>query len=140
MSGRMGAPVFRFARPNAFVQATSPLVMQDTTEPGTRYFARSAGMRSSRTCANGSSGPVAAGRGTPEANIKTSVGPKVLGAAIAMSVAARILRMQTEVGFIASPVNRKSNVGNVSTDIGETQDLAAAMPEKVKELQSKWDV
>ena len=48
--------------------------------------------------------------------------------------------MQTEVRLIASPVNRKSHVGKVSTDIGETQDLAAAMPEKVKELQSKWDV
>jgi arylsulfatase A-like enzyme len=28
---------------------------------------------------------------------------------------------------------------NVTTDIGETKDLVAAMPEKVKELQSKWD-
>lgn len=28
---------------------------------------------------------------------------------------------------------------NLATDIGETKDLAAAQPEKVKELQSKWD-
>jgi len=28
---------------------------------------------------------------------------------------------------------------NVTTDLGETKDFAAAMPEKVKELQSKWD-
>lgn len=28
---------------------------------------------------------------------------------------------------------------NVATDAGETKDLAATMPEKVKELQSKWD-
>lgn len=29
---------------------------------------------------------------------------------------------------------------NLTTDIGETKDLAAAMPEKVKELQAKWDI
>ena len=29
---------------------------------------------------------------------------------------------------------------NLATDIGETNDLAAAMPEKLKELQAKWDV
>src|SRR5881394_3055179 len=45
--GCMGAPVFGVARPNAFVHATSPLVMQDTTAPGTRYFARRPGIRSS---------------------------------------------------------------------------------------------
>ena len=28
---------------------------------------------------------------------------------------------------------------NLANDIGETKDLAAAMPDKVKELQSKWD-
>jgi len=28
---------------------------------------------------------------------------------------------------------------DLARDIGETQDLAAAMPDKVKELQSKWD-
>lgn len=28
---------------------------------------------------------------------------------------------------------------NVTLDIGETKDLAAALPEKVKELQSQWD-
>lgn len=28
---------------------------------------------------------------------------------------------------------------NLSTDIGETKDLAAEMPDKVKELQAKWD-
>ena len=28
---------------------------------------------------------------------------------------------------------------NVTTDIGETKDLAATMPEKVRELQAKWD-
>jgi arylsulfatase A-like enzyme len=28
---------------------------------------------------------------------------------------------------------------NVTSDIGEANDLAAAMPEKVKELQAKWD-
>jgi arylsulfatase A-like enzyme len=28
---------------------------------------------------------------------------------------------------------------NLRDDIGETQDLAAAMPDKVKELQSRWD-
>jgi arylsulfatase A-like enzyme len=28
---------------------------------------------------------------------------------------------------------------NLAADIGETQDLAAAMPDKVKELQSRWD-
>jgi arylsulfatase A-like enzyme len=28
---------------------------------------------------------------------------------------------------------------NLAADIGETNDLAATMPEKVKELQSKWD-
>jgi arylsulfatase A-like enzyme len=28
---------------------------------------------------------------------------------------------------------------NLTADIGETQDLAAAMPDKVKELQSRWD-
>lgn len=29
---------------------------------------------------------------------------------------------------------------NLANDIGETKDLAAVMPDKVKELQSKWDV
>ena len=28
---------------------------------------------------------------------------------------------------------------NLASDVGETNDLAAAMPEKVKELQAKWD-
>jgi arylsulfatase A-like enzyme len=28
---------------------------------------------------------------------------------------------------------------NLAADIGETKDLAAAQPDKVKELQSKWD-
>ncbi|MEK7995853.1 MAG: sulfatase, partial [Planctomycetota bacterium] len=28
---------------------------------------------------------------------------------------------------------------NLAADIGETKDLAPAMPEKVKELQSRWD-
>jgi len=28
---------------------------------------------------------------------------------------------------------------NLADDVGETKDLAAAMPERVKELQSKWD-
>ena len=28
---------------------------------------------------------------------------------------------------------------NLATDIGETKDLAATMPDKVKELQAKWD-
>jgi hypothetical protein len=28
---------------------------------------------------------------------------------------------------------------NLAADIGETRDLAAAMPEKVRELQAKWD-
>ena len=28
---------------------------------------------------------------------------------------------------------------NLATDIGETRDLAAAMPDKVRELQAKWD-
>jgi len=28
---------------------------------------------------------------------------------------------------------------NLAADIGETQDLAATMPEKVKELQARWD-
>ncbi len=28
---------------------------------------------------------------------------------------------------------------NLAADVGETQDLAAAMPDKVKELQSRWD-
>lgn len=29
---------------------------------------------------------------------------------------------------------------NVAADLGETKDLAAAMPEKVQELQARWDV
>lgn len=29
---------------------------------------------------------------------------------------------------------------NVVADLGETKDLAAAMPEKVQELQAKWDM
>jgi hypothetical protein len=29
---------------------------------------------------------------------------------------------------------------NLASDLGETKDLAAAMPDKVKELQAKWDV
>jgi hypothetical protein len=28
---------------------------------------------------------------------------------------------------------------NLTKDIGEANDLAAAMPDKVKELQAKWD-
>jgi hypothetical protein len=28
---------------------------------------------------------------------------------------------------------------NLREDLGETQDLAAAMPDKVKELRSRWD-
>jgi arylsulfatase A-like enzyme len=28
---------------------------------------------------------------------------------------------------------------DLANDIGESKDLAAAMPDKVKELQSKWD-
>ena len=46
---------------------------------------------------------------------------------------------ETLTGVRNQPVTA-AKLYNVSTDIGETQDLAAAMPEKVKELQSKWDV
>jgi hypothetical protein len=28
---------------------------------------------------------------------------------------------------------------NLADDIGETKDLAAALPDKVQELQAKWD-
>src|SRR6266511_6367207 len=96
MAGCMGAPVFRFARPNAFVQATSPLVIEDTTAPGTRYFARRSGMRSSSARAKGSSGPAAVWNETPRPSMKIHEKPTVLAAGIVVSVAARVRGMQTE--------------------------------------------
>ena len=45
----------------------------------------------------------------------------------------------TLTGVRNQPVS-PAKLYNLATDIGETNDLAAARPEKVKELQSKWDV
>ena len=44
----------------------------------------------------------------------------------------------TQSGVRNQPVSA-AKLYNVTTDPGEVKDLAAAMPEKVKELQSKWD-
>lgn len=44
----------------------------------------------------------------------------------------------TQTGERNQPVTA-AQLYNVATDLGETNDLAAAMPEKVKELQSRWD-
>ena len=86
MSGRMGAPVFRFALPNAFVQATSPFLMQDTTAPGTRYFASRPGMRSSSARPKVSSALHEAWREIPRTRMKAHRGAKVFGADITLSV------------------------------------------------------
>jgi arylsulfatase A-like enzyme len=43
----------------------------------------------------------------------------------------------TLTGARNQPVS-STKLYNLATDIGETNDLAATMPEKVKELQSKW--
>ncbi len=44
----------------------------------------------------------------------------------------------TLTGVRNQPVSA-AKLYHLAADIGETNDLAAAMPEKVKELQSKWD-
>jgi arylsulfatase A-like enzyme len=44
----------------------------------------------------------------------------------------------TRTGARGQPVT-EARLYRLSDDIGETKDLAAAMPEKVEELQSKWD-
>ena len=44
----------------------------------------------------------------------------------------------TRTGGRKQPVT-DAKLYNLAADIGETKDLAAAMPDKVKELQSKWD-
>jgi arylsulfatase A-like enzyme len=43
-----------------------------------------------------------------------------------------------QTGGRAQPVT-EAKLYNLATDIGETKDLAAAQPEKVKELQWQWD-
>jgi arylsulfatase A-like enzyme len=45
----------------------------------------------------------------------------------------------TLTGAGGQPVS-SAKLYRLSDDIGEAKDLAAAMPEKVKELQAKWDV
>ena len=44
----------------------------------------------------------------------------------------------TRTGNRGQPVT-DARLYRLSDDVGETKDLAAAMPDKVKELQSKWD-
>jgi arylsulfatase A-like enzyme len=44
----------------------------------------------------------------------------------------------TRTGARNQPVTA-AKLYNLASDIGETKDLTAAMPDKVKELQSKWD-
>ena len=44
----------------------------------------------------------------------------------------------TRTGVRKQPVT-EAKLYHLSDDIGETKDLAAAQPEKVKELQAKWD-
>ena len=44
----------------------------------------------------------------------------------------------TRTGGRGQPVT-EARLYRLSDDVGETSDLAATMPEKVKELQSKWD-
>ncbi len=44
----------------------------------------------------------------------------------------------TLTGACNQPVTA-AKLYNLAADIGETKDLAAAMPDKVKELQSRWD-
>lgn len=45
----------------------------------------------------------------------------------------------TQTGERNQPVSTL-RLYNLAADIGETKDLAATMPDKVKELQAKWDV
>jgi hypothetical protein len=44
----------------------------------------------------------------------------------------------TRTGDRNQPVTA-AKLYNLASDIGETQDLAAAMPEKVQQLQAQWD-
>jgi arylsulfatase A-like enzyme len=46
--------------------------------------------------------------------------------------------VDTRTGRGNQPVS-EANLYRLSDDIGESKDLAAAMPEKLKELQTKWD-
>jgi len=64
----MGELIRRSARPKAFVQATSPFLMQDTTAPGTLLLAKSAGIRSFSASAKESSEPTSAV--PPEASLR----------------------------------------------------------------------
>lgn len=47
--------------------------------------------------------------------------------------------VDTQTGKRGQPVTA-AKLYNLAKDIGETKDLAAEMPDKVKELQAKWDV
>jgi arylsulfatase A-like enzyme len=46
--------------------------------------------------------------------------------------------VETQVGNNKQPVT-PVKLYNLASDIGESKDLAAAMPDKAKELQTKWD-
>jgi hypothetical protein len=81
----MGAPVFKFATPKAFVQTTSPFVMQDTTAPGTWYSASKAGIRSSSARAKASSAGGAAWSDVVQASatVKPHTMARILGSGLA---------------------------------------------------------
>ncbi len=45
----------------------------------------------------------------------------------------------TQTGKFNQPIS-PARLYNLAADIGETNDLAAAMPEKIRELQAAWDI
>jgi len=47
--------------------------------------------------------------------------------------------MQVDAFTIGRNARHRREALRLSDDIGETKDLAAAMPDTLKELQSKWD-
>ena len=46
--------------------------------------------------------------------------------------------VETQTGKFNQPIS-PARLYDLAADIGETNDLATAMPEKVKELQAAWD-
>jgi arylsulfatase A-like enzyme len=54
----------------------------------------------------------------------------------------KLVRYDSNADTLTGEINQPTSgakLYNLKTDIGENRDLAAAMPEKVNELQTKWD-
>jgi len=54
----------------------------------------------------------------------------------------KLVRYDTNADTLTGVRNQPASAAklyNLASDVGETNDLAATMPEKVEALQSKWD-